>query len=267
MKLFDPDPKLRWLFCMTHPDDEISICAWIHRLRQAGAHVSMCWTHTAPHREHEARGVAKLLGVTEDNLTFLNAPDGGVCNHLAELLPTMRRVVTKARPDRVVCGAFEQGHLDHDSTNWLVNRAWAGPVLEVPLYHAYHTRLQNMNCFAQGRCGEVLHLAPDEARFKRRVARQYPSQNIWTVLLWHEVWQAARLRPARLSTRECMRLQTHNDFTVPNLPPKVAAKVVKTPAWMRWRAAVQAAETAVQPHPTGTAKPDLVDTDSSASTP
>ena len=150
MKLFDPDPTLRWLFCMTHPDDEISICAWIRRLAAAGAHVSMCWTHTAPHRESEARAVADLLGVPAQNLTFLGAPDGTVCNHLAELLPLMRTAVAKARPDRVVCGAFEQGHLDHDSTNWLVHRAWNGLVLEVPFYHSYHTRLQTMNCFRPG---------------------------------------------------------------------------------------------------------------------
>ena len=242
MKLFDSDPKLRWLFCMTHPDDEISICSWIRRLTLVGAHVSMCWTHTAPHRESEARAVAKLLGVPGENLTFFDAPDGDVCSHLADLLPLMRQVVVKARPSRVVCGAFEQGHLDHDSTNWLVHRAWNGPVLEVPFYHSYHTRLQNMNCFAQRHSGEVHRLAPHEARFKRQVARQYPSQNIWTVLLWHEVWQAVRLRPARLSTRECMRLQTHKDFTTPNLPPKLAAKVLKTKAWQRWVSAVEAAE-------------------------
>jgi LmbE family N-acetylglucosaminyl deacetylase len=245
MRLFDPDPNLRWLFCMTHPDDEISICAWIRRLTEAGAHVSMCWTHTAPHREFEARAVARLLGVEPDNLSFLNAPDRDICSLLAELLPLMRQVVAKSRPDRIVCGAFEQGHLDHDSTNWLVHRAWNGPVLEVPFYHAYHTRLQNMNRFAQNPSGDVLRLLPHEARFKRHVARQYPSQNIWTILLWHEVWQAVRLRPARLSTRECMRLQTHKDFTVPNLPPKLAAKVLKTPAWKRWVSSVEAAEAMV----------------------
>jgi hypothetical protein len=112
-----------------------------------------------------------------------------------------------------------------------------------------------MNCFAQGRCGEVLRLAPEEARFKRHVARQYPSQNIWTVLLWHEVWQAARLRPARLSTRECLRLQTHKDFTVPNLPPKLAAKVAATPAWKRWVNAVAAAEATLQEERAASAAP------------
>lgn len=242
MKLFDPDPTLRWLFCMTHPDDEISICAWIRRLTRAGAHVSMCWTHTLPHRESEARSVAGLLGVAPDALTFLDAPDGHVCSHLAELLPRVREVITQSHPDRVVCGAFEQGHLDHDGTNWLVHRAFDGPVLEVPFYHAYHTRLQTMNTFAHGACGEVLQLTPEEARFKRHVARQYPSQNIWTVLVWHEVYQAARLRPARLSTREWMRLQTHRDFKTPNLPPRLAAKVSRTASWQRWVACVEAAE-------------------------
>ncbi|HLK14094.1 MAG TPA: PIG-L family deacetylase [Fimbriimonadaceae bacterium] len=244
MKAFDPNPKLRWLFCMTHPDDEISVCAWIKRLTVAGVHVSMCWTHTLPKREAEARRVASMLGVKNDDLFFLHAPDGRICDHLAELLPAMREVVNRSRPDRIVCGAFEQGHLDHDSTNWLVHRAFDGPVFEVPFYHCYHTRLQNMNRFAHRTGGETLRLTKEEARFKRHIARQFPSQNIWTVLLWHEVWQAVRLRPARLSTREVMRLQTHTDFSIPNLPPRLREKVLKTRAWRRWVDAVCSAESA-----------------------
>lgn len=242
MKLFDPDPKLRWLFCMTHPDDEISICVWIRRLREAGVHVSMCWTHDVPKRQAEARAVAKQLGVGDHELHFLGAYDGRVCEQMSELLPVLQTVVKQTRPDRVVCGAFEQGHLDHDATNWLVNRTFDGPVLEVPFYHAYHTRLQNMNSFANGPVGEVLRLTAEEARFKCHIARQFPSQNIWSVLLWHEVYQAARLRPARLRTREWMRLQVHTDFRVPNLPPKLAAKVLRSPAWQRWLAALDAVE-------------------------
>ena len=48
MTLFDADIGERWLFCMTHPDDEISICAWIRRLTDAGVDVFLSWTHSTP---------------------------------------------------------------------------------------------------------------------------------------------------------------------------------------------------------------------------
>jgi LmbE family N-acetylglucosaminyl deacetylase len=74
--IFDPDPTLRWAFCMTHPDDEISICAWIKWLAENGNDVFLSWTHSNPSREREARAAAALMGVPEDRLMFFDAPDG-----------------------------------------------------------------------------------------------------------------------------------------------------------------------------------------------
>ncbi len=246
MKLFDPDPGIRWLFCMTHPDDEISICAWVHRLTRAGAEVFMCWTHSKPEREAEARAVAELLGVHQGNLSFLNAPDRDTCDHMANLVPLMREVIEEARPDRIVCGAFEQGHLDHDATNWIVHHAWEGPVLEIPFYHTYCTRLQTLNRFADATGQDVIRLTPQEERFKLTVAKQFPSQNIWSVLWWYEVWQRTKLKPAQLSKSERLRLQTHVDFRKPNLPPKMSAKVSAHASWHRWLGAVDRAETQLE---------------------
>ncbi len=239
MKLFDPDPKLRWLFCMTHPDDEISICAWIHRLVRNGNSVFISWTHSNPIREREARAVALILGVPLKNLTFFAATDGDACNQIPDLLPSFGEMIEKIRPDRVVCGAFEQGHIDHDATNYLVNRTFDGPVLETPFYHAYVTRLQTLNRFSDPRGQEILQLEPDERRLKTVVARQYPSQNIWNVLLWYEVWQRARFRPMELARTERMRLQSHHDYLRPNHPPRVAARVMRSALWRKWRAAMK----------------------------
>jgi LmbE family N-acetylglucosaminyl deacetylase len=242
MKLFDPDPKLRWLFCMTHPDDEISICAWIRRLSKAGNEVFLCWTHSTAEREAEAREVAKLLLVPAERLTFMDAPDGDACDHIVRLLPEYVRLMREVGPDRVVCGAFEHGHLDHEATNFLVSRTFAGPILEVPFYHTYTTKLQRMNRFADPETEEVLHLELEEQALKKRVARMYPSQNIWSVLLWYEIWQASRLKRVELAKSERMRLHACTDFTVPNLPLKLATKVAATPAWQRWVSAVKAAD-------------------------
>ena len=242
MKAFDPDPKLRWLFCMTHPDDEISICAWIRRLTQQGNEVHLSWTHTIPIREAEARAAALILGVPDSRLHFLHGTDGQIPEEMPQLLPKFQKLMRNVKPDRVCCGAFEQGHLDHDSTNMLVARSFDGPVYEIPFYHTYLTRFQRLNRFADPAGEEILDLNIDEQRLKTSVARQYPSQNIWSVLIWYEIWQKARLRPMELIRTERMRFQGSINYRQPNLPPRMAERVSKSPTWKRWKAALAAFE-------------------------
>ena len=229
---------------MTHPDDEISICAWIHRLTRSGNQVYMSWTHSNPIREQEARKVADLLGVPQDNLFFLGATDGSVCDEIPLLLPKFKAMMEQIKPHRVCCGAFEQGHIDHDSTIYLVSRTYSGPILEIPFYHTYTTRLQKLNRFSDPRGEEILHLDVDEQALKKRVARQYPSQNIWSVLLWYEAWQTARLKPIALAKTEQMRFLTHRDFRKPNHPSKLSRHIRRSKTWKRWRRALRAAERA-----------------------
>jgi LmbE family N-acetylglucosaminyl deacetylase len=238
---FDPDPSVRWLFCMTHPDDEISICAWIKRLTDLGAEVFLNWTHSNQVREKEGRLVAAILGVPDSNLSFMGATDGSVCDELLELRPQFEELIARVKPDRVCCGAFEHGHLDHDATNWLVNQSFSGPVFEIPFYHPYTRRLQRMNTFPNRVGEESLPLRADEWDLKVKVAKSYRSQNIWTVLWWYEAWQIARFKPIELRKRELMRRQTHHDFLIPSLPEPLKSEVEKSAQWRRWRAAVERA--------------------------
>lgn len=240
MKAFDLDKQTRWLFCMTHPDDEISICAWIRRLTTNGNEVHLSWTHSVDFREAEARAAALLMGVRPDRLHFLHGTDGHIPEEMPELLPKFQALMDSVRPDRVVCGAFEQGHLDHDSTNFMVSQSFNGPILEIPFYHTYLTRFQRLNRFADPRGEEILELTIDEQRFKTMVARQFPSQNIWSILLWYEAWQRARFRPMQLASSERMRLQGRVNYMRPNLPPRLANRVRKSVNWRRWKAAVRA---------------------------
>lgn len=242
MIAFDLNPNLRWLFCMTHPDDEISICVWIHRLVNAGANVHLSWTHSTPGREREARAVALLLGVPDANLHFFGATDGSAVDHIPELIPRFQRMMANLKPDRVCCGAFEQGHIDHDTTNFVVAQSFDGPVFEIPFYHTYTRRIQVLNRFADAAGQETLRLTRDETKLKKHVARQYPSQNIWSILLWYEVWHKARLRSSELTRVERMRLQTHRDYLSPNLPPAMAARVRRHPTWKRWETAMRILE-------------------------
>ena len=228
---------------MTHPDDEISVCAWIRRLAAAGNDVHISWTHSNQIRESEARAVALLLGVRSDRLHFLHGTDGQIPEEMPQLLPKFQALMAKVQPDRVCCGAFEQGHLDHDSTNLLVASSFDGPIFEIPFYHTYLTRFQRLNRFANPHGEEILNLNIDEQRFKTLIARQFPSQNIWSVLLWYELWHKARLKPMQLVQTERMRLQAPINYRRPNLPPRLAARVKRTPSWRRWKAAVRAFQT------------------------
>ena len=233
MNLFDLS-KRRWLFCMTHPDDEISICAWIRRLIESGHEVFLSWTHSNPIREDEGRKVAGLLGVPQEHLFFHLGTDGHVCTEFCDLRERFAEMMANVRPDVVVCGAFEQGHVDHDTTNVLVNLTFDGEVLEVPFYHTYITRLQKMNVFSDPAGQSILPLTSKETELKRQVAKQYKSQNIWSVLLWSEIWQLAQGRTLDLPKREIMRLQTHKLFRIPNHPTYLAAKIEKHSTWQWW---------------------------------
>lgn len=236
MKLFDPDPKLRWLFCMTHPDDEIAVGAWIRQLTLVGADVHMSWTHDNPEREYEARQAARFLGVPTSNLHFHHGPDRILCDLMSEILPSFRRMMKSIRPDRVVAGAFEQGHLDHDATNALVFRSFDGPILETPLYHAYCQLIPTINRFADAEGEERLLLTAADQSLKVELAGQYPSQAIYGNLVWYRLWERLSGAPERMGIFERLRVQTHFDFRVPNLPEPLASRVRRTGRWRHWLA-------------------------------
>ena len=244
MKLFDPDPSLSWLFCLTHPDDEISIAAWIRHLTSIGATVYLSWTHSIPVREAEARAGANRVGVLPANLYFWGATDGSVCDELAQLRPKFEQMMREVRPDRVACGAFEQGHLDHDSTHWLVTHSFDGPVLEIPFYHPYCVRLQTLNRFSDPTNEEIRHHSMEERRFKKTFARGFPSQNILSILVGYEVWHWTRLRRARLAHAERMRLWPNQPYTEPAHPEHIADRVRSDPQWRRWLRAEERARLA-----------------------
>jgi len=249
MKAFDPDPNLRWLFWMIHPDDELAICAWIRHLVRSGVDVHLAWTHRTDIREREGRAAAAAMGVPDERLTFLNGQDGCVVDQLDELLPSFRQAITDIAPDRLVTAAFEQGHLDHDATNLLVNTASPVPVLEVPLYHAFTSWYQTLNRFSRPEGEEVWTLDNGAREFKKRLAKTgYPSQTIWRIGVWYEIAHRLQGGSANLLEAERMRWQGPTDYLKPNHPEPLASRILETDSWRRW---VRAAEPFIKANPIG----------------
>lgn len=239
MTCFDPNPNLRWLFCFTHPDDEIAMAGWLRILSEAGIEVHVMWTHSNPRREAESRRAMELIGIPAERLTFLGATDQHVVDEIPDLMPKFGEIGQRLRPDRVVCGAFEQGHIDHDATNFLVNQSMNSyPILEFPLYHPYSRRLQTINRFASSEGQEILSLSKTQQLQKVQIGKCYPSQRIWKILWWYEAFGYLTFSPKRLFADERLRVQTHRDFTTPNLPEKLSDEIRATATWKRWMEAV-----------------------------
>lgn len=239
---FEADPSLRWLFVFAHPDDELAICGWMKRLAQSGAAISSCWMHSTEVRRAESLRVAELIGLKADSLTFLDAPDG----RFIEVMPTLARgladVVREFSPDRLVVPAFEQGHLDHDATNWAAGQAFEGPRFEVPMYHPYTTRFPWMGRFADPSGEQVFALDEELSALKKRCARCFPSQNIWRNIVCSEARDLVMFRVPSMAKIERLRKQTHFDYRTPNLPPRLKQKVEGSRTWARWIEALDAAE-------------------------
>lgn len=240
MRAFDPDPGIRWLFVFPHPDDELAIAAWVRRLHRAGAKVRAVWLHSTPVREAESRAVWKMLEGDADALDFFGAPTKGLTGRIAPLVARLRSVCASFAPDRVVTAAFEQGHPDHDATNLVANRAFAGPIFEIPLYHTYLTPMPWIGRFADPAGEETSVLTEEERALKRRLAGRYPSQRIAWNLWWHEAREVTLGRRPTLASIERLRLQTHRDHRRPNLPPRLARRIERSRRWGRWLAALEA---------------------------
>ena len=239
LKAFDLSVR-RWLFFFTHPDDEISIIAWLKRLCNSGSTVHCAWTVSNPTRAGEARAMLGRIGVPAENLHFYEAPDGNACDHIRLIADFASWVIDRTEPQRIALGAFECGHIDHDSTN--VSVAYANkqriPTLEIPFYHTYLTRIPVINRFADHSGQEILELDSHEQKLKVEASRAYKSQNIGSLLYWYTWLNWVKLSPAALCKTERMRLQTHFDFTTPNLPQKLRSQVEASAKFRRFRDAV-----------------------------
>jgi len=235
---FDVGQGERVLFAFSHPDDEMVVAAFLRRLTRQGTPVHFCWLHSTPVREAESRAAMSRLGLSGDDLTFFGAPDGQLLESISELEPELRALIERFRPTRVVTQAFEQGHIDHDATNFMVDRCFDGPIFEVPCYHTYLTKVPRILRFADPVGEETIELSPEERRMKRSLVRLYGSQSLRRKLALYKLLLGLTFRDAAFFAKERMRLQGQIDYTRPNLPEPTATKVAASATWRHWRQAV-----------------------------
>lgn len=236
---FQVSANERVLLAFTHPDDEMSIAAFIWQLQKDGVPLSALWTHSTPAREAETRTSLLKIGVKGDQLRFLAGKDGGIVHEIPRLREEIKSIIDEFKPTRVVTHAFEQGHLDHDATNLLVHLTFDGPTYEVPFYHTYLDRFPVIYRFSTSEDEESRELTDAEVAKKREMLDCYPSQTIKRNVALYDLAIRFGLRKRRLLSTERMRLQTYYNYRSPNHPVETARKIEASDDWHHWLRAVE----------------------------
>ncbi len=194
----------RTLVIVAHPDDEAVTCAALmQRMREPN--VLFC-TDGAPHdpyfwskfgsrmdyadlRRKEAHTALGHLGVR--NVEFLRPLRGKVITDqclfqsLPEAIDGVELVVDRVRPDALLTLAYEGGHPDHDSCNFIaavVSRERALPAWEMPVYTLFHKDEREFQTFMPApQPSIVLHPSADEIARKRQALEAYQSQGHFLV--------------------------------------------------------------------------------------
>jgi LmbE family N-acetylglucosaminyl deacetylase len=236
---FDLSDSHRWLFLFAHPDDEVAIAAWVRRLVLANVDMQCAWVTHTPIRRAEAENFAVMVGIPPEKCHFLSGVDTQLIHHLTEVQVEIASLIDQIQPTRICTMAFEQGHLDHDTVNFLARQCFAGTIVEFPMYYGYWRGFMPLNTFTKPTNVEKITLDQVESEFKRTVSRNYPSQTFRRNVFWYGVLKALQLKPVFLHKRELLRLALHTDYLQPNHPEPIKSKILACPNWKVWKEAIE----------------------------
>ena len=189
----------RTLIIVAHPDDEAVTCAALmQRMREA--YVLFCTDGApldpyfwGPHgsreayrllRQKEARLALSHLGVA--GVEFLKTRSGEhiidqqLFQRLPQAIEAASEVVSRVRPQALLTLAYEGGHPDHDSCNFITSviaRERALPAWEMPVYSLFHQEERTFQTFIPASQPVIpLHPTAAETAAKRRALEAYASQ-------------------------------------------------------------------------------------------
>lgn len=194
----------RTLIIVAHPDDEAVTCATLmQRMREP--YVLFCtdgapvdpnfWSRYGSReayslvRQKEARLALSHVGVT--NVEFLKAPsvkhivDQQLFQHLPDAIEGGFQVVSRVRPQALLTLAYEGGHPDHDSCNFITSviaREHSLPAWEMPVYKLFHKEDRRFQTFMPApRPAISVRPTAEEAVHKRQALEAYASQGDYLV--------------------------------------------------------------------------------------
>lgn len=189
----------RTLLLVAHPDDEsISCGALLQRMREpiviyatdGGPQDDYFWKQYGSRenyvglRREEARNALGAVGV-HDIVWLADAEgqqftDQRLFRHLPAAFDALRQAVDEKKPDAILTLAYEGGHPDHDSCNFLgrqVADAFELPAWEAPLYFRRADNNVLLQEFHSSNGTEIeLRPSEEESRRKRAMCEAYVSQ-------------------------------------------------------------------------------------------
>jgi len=194
----------RTLIIVAHPDDEAVTCAALmQRMREPcvlfctdGAPLDpYFWSRHGSReaysllRQKEARLALSLVGVTK--VEFLKARsvehiiDQQLFQRLPEAIEAAFQVVIRVRPQALLTLAYEGGHPDHDSCNFITSviaRQRSLAAWEMPVHKLFHKEDGKFQTFMPAPQSAIsLHPTAEEIARKRLALEAYSSQGNFLV--------------------------------------------------------------------------------------
>jgi len=194
----------RTLIIVAHPDDEAVTCAVLMQRRREpnvlfstdGAPLDPCfWTRHGSReaysllRQKEAGLALGYVGVS--NVEFLKVRsvepiiDQQLFERLPEAIEGVFEVLSRVRPHALLTLAYEGGHPDHDSCNFITSvlaREHSLPAWEMPVYKLFHNDDRKFQTFMPAPQPAIsLHPTVDEMARKRQALGAYASQGDFLV--------------------------------------------------------------------------------------
>ncbi|HMK37239.1 MAG TPA: PIG-L family deacetylase [Desulfomonilaceae bacterium] len=129
-----------YLFLFAHPDDDVFVAGTMKLLLDRGADIHCAWVTSGDYfgqqgqREEELAGAMRILGLGKESIHLLRYPDLGLVSRLDQAADAVAALMELVRPDIVFANAFEGGHPDHDSVNFLAYEGCARAGMSSSLY-------------------------------------------------------------------------------------------------------------------------------------